>query len=159
MYLLWCALRNVWLIELFSEAINSASGLVLVGGNDGINRLSSVELFPRSNSSTCSIPDLPEPRQYHTISLLSEGKLVVCGGNSRRRFYFLSCIIFFVSKKRFNSDNSNCKKKIKWRQILRSKNCKLRNACFSIFICGTKSAFSVLTWYYTNEHLLYEQAS
>jgi len=49
----------------------------VVGGKDG-NEISSVELFPPSDA--CSIPDLPQPRQGHSLSLLSGGRLVVCGG-------------------------------------------------------------------------------
>ena len=50
-----------------------------MGGSNG-NYLSSVELFPRPLSETCYIPDLPEPRMRHSISLLSGGRLVICGG-------------------------------------------------------------------------------
>ena len=49
----------------------------MVGGYDG-NTLSSVEIFPPSD--TCSIPDLPQARSLHSLSLLSGGRLVVCGG-------------------------------------------------------------------------------
>ena len=55
------------------------------------NPLSSVEIFPAPSSDTCSIPDLPRPRDYHTISLLSGERLVVCGGRpSSER----SCIVW-----------------------------------------------------------------
>ena len=62
-----------------------SSGQVVVGGIDGNNVLSSVELFPPSNS--CSIPDLPQPRNGHSLSVMSGGRvggawLVVCGGQS-----------------------------------------------------------------------------
>ena len=50
----------------------------MVGGWDGNNSLSSAELFPPSDA--CSIPDLPQPREGHSLSLLSGGTLVVCGG-------------------------------------------------------------------------------
>ena len=72
---------------------------MVVGGfyYNGHRYLSSTELFPRPPSDTCSqcsIPDLPQPRVYHTLSLLSGGRLVVCGGtdpaNSHRNFR--SCI-------------------------------------------------------------------
>ena len=53
-----------------------------MGGWDGVNELSDVEVFPPpSPSDKCSIPDLPAPRRYHSLSLLSEGRLVVCGGS------------------------------------------------------------------------------
>ena len=77
------------------------SGQVVVGGTDFVgNLLSSVELFPRPLSDTCSIrecsiPDLPRPRKDHSISLLSGGRLVVCGGSDRRlegSSYLKSCI-------------------------------------------------------------------
>jgi len=44
-------------------------------------RLSSVEIFPPPSSDACSIPNLPRPRDSHTISLLSGGRLVLCGGD------------------------------------------------------------------------------
>ena len=69
---------------------DSPSGTVFVGGYDGVY-LNSVELFPRVDS--CSIPDLPEGRGSHTISLLSGGRLVVCGGrNDARNAVGHSCI-------------------------------------------------------------------
>ena len=54
----------------------------MVGGFDSfaLMVMSSVELFPRPSSDSCSIPDLPQPRFAHSLSLLSGGRLVVCGG-------------------------------------------------------------------------------
>ena len=43
--------------------------------------LSSIELFPRPPSDTCSIPDLPQIRISPSLSILSGGRLVVCGGH------------------------------------------------------------------------------
>ena len=63
----------------------------MVGGFDGINHLSSIELFPRPPSDTCSIPDLPQGRSGHSVSLLPGGRLVVCGGESREG-WMDSCI-------------------------------------------------------------------
>ena len=70
------------MVSYFFTAVifSQSSGQVVVGGNSGNGgRLSSVELFPPSNS--CSIPDLPQPRYHHSLSLLS-GVLVVCGGRN-----------------------------------------------------------------------------
>ena len=53
-----------------------------MGGYGGNGVLSSVEIFPPSNS--CTIPDLPQPRAGHSLSLIS-GVLVVCGGSSANR--------------------------------------------------------------------------
>jgi len=59
--------------------LTQGQGQVVVGGHgDNGRRLSSVELFPPSDN--CSIPDLPQPRFGHSLSLLSGGRLVVCGG-------------------------------------------------------------------------------
>ena len=49
----------------------------------GDMKLNAVEIFPSPESFptfNCSIPDLPEPRMKHSISRLSGGRLVVCGG-------------------------------------------------------------------------------
>jgi len=71
-------------------------GQVVVGGmDDGRNKLSSIELFPRPLSDSCSIPQLPQGRYGHSLSLLSGGRLVVCGGSGfdfDRFNYFDSCI-------------------------------------------------------------------
>jgi len=42
--------------------------------------LSSVEVFPRPPCNSCFIPDLPQSRERHTVSLLSGDTLVICGG-------------------------------------------------------------------------------
>ena len=60
----------------------------MVGGIGGStsttsdSHLASVEIFPPPSSSGCSIPDLPGTRYHHSISLLSGGRLVVCGGTT-----------------------------------------------------------------------------
>ena len=78
-----CILFNQFILHL-------APGQLIIGGwNDGI--LSSVELFPRPPSDACSIPDLPQGRRGHSLSLLSGGRLVVCGGHNGPSF-FDSCI-------------------------------------------------------------------
>ena len=50
-----------------------------MGGWNSSGRLSSVEIFPPPND-TCSVPSLPGPRSHHSLSLLSGGRLAVCGG-------------------------------------------------------------------------------
>ena len=60
-----------------------------MGGFDG-SYLSSVELFPPSDS--CSIPELPHGRHSHSLSLLSGGRLVVCGGYNSNGNQLDSCI-------------------------------------------------------------------
>ena len=68
--------------EIFLSFVNFASGQLLVGGyTNNVDRLSSVEVFPPFPNNTCSIPDLPQPRVGHSLSLLSGGRLVVCGGS------------------------------------------------------------------------------
>ena len=61
-----------------------------MGGRDDSKSLSSVELFPPSD--TCSIPELPHGRSYHSLSLLSGGRLVVCGGLDSSYDDLNSCI-------------------------------------------------------------------
>ena len=64
-----------------------------MGGRDGNgNYLYSVEIFPRPPSNSCTIPDLPQPRGYHSLSLLSGGRLVVCGGSGKDGNDLDSCI-------------------------------------------------------------------
>ena len=57
-----------------------------MGGHDGSDGISKVELFPLPPSDTCSIPDLPQGRYGHSLSLLSGGRLVVCGGYDGSNF-------------------------------------------------------------------------
>ena len=66
----------------------------MVVGGYGSSQLTSVELFPRPLSDTCFIPDLPQGREYHSLSLLSGGRLVVCGGEyyDGSWIYIDSCI-------------------------------------------------------------------
>ena len=74
--------------------------MVVGGFTTGFNRLPSVELFPPRNhygntfllDTSCSIPDLPQPRFSHTLSLLSGGKVVVCGGVGGSSNRLDSCI-------------------------------------------------------------------
>ena len=60
-----------------------APGQVIIGGWDGTGNLESVEVFPRPPSDACFIPNLPQARKDHSLSLLSDGSLVVCGGLDR----------------------------------------------------------------------------
>ena len=77
--------------------------------------LSSVELFPPPASPACSVPNLPEPRAGHSLSLLSGGRLVLCGGfngkeslasciswvagdSSWTHFHNMRCRLDFISK-------------------------------------------------------------
>ena len=76
--------------QRFFKSINFAPGQLIVGGFDG-NYLSSVELFPRPSSDACSVPDLPQGRLGHSLSLLSGGRLVVCGGHDAFN-YLDSCL-------------------------------------------------------------------
>ena len=69
-----------------------SSGQVVIGGLADNQKLSSVEIFPPPPSDSCSIPDLPTPRTRHSLSLLSGGRLVVCGGESSPESR--SCIVW-----------------------------------------------------------------
>ena len=82
-------------------------GHVVIGGWDNIAVLRDVDLFPlptcSSNSVSCKIPDLPQPRLDHSLSLLPDGWLVVCGGRDFNyedsRFYTLNtCYSWTVGK-------------------------------------------------------------
>ena len=75
----------------------------MVGGNVGISQLSSVELFPHPPSNTCSIPDLPQPRTLHSLSLLSGGRLVVCGGWDEAFNVRYSCLSWIAGNNSWNS--------------------------------------------------------
>ena len=84
------SLVTVFVSFLASSMIIFASGQVLVGGLSEEDKLSSVEIFPSPPTSrACSVPDLPRGRQGsgreghrgHSLSHLSGGKQVVCGGN------------------------------------------------------------------------------
>ena len=82
-------------------------GHVVIGGWDNIAVLRDVDLFPlptcSSNSVSCKIPDLPQPRLDHSLSHLPDGWLVVCGGRDFNyedsRFYTLNtCYSWTVGK-------------------------------------------------------------
>ena len=65
------------------------SAQVVVGGyDDDSGYLSSVELFPHPSSENCFVPNLPTPRTLHSLSLLSEGRLVVCGGRDHEAYAY-----------------------------------------------------------------------
>ena len=69
-----------------------ASGQVVVGGIKS-DQMSNVELFPRPlPGQPCSIPDLPDRRSDHTLSLISEERLVVCGGYDESLTILDSCL-------------------------------------------------------------------
>ena len=56
-------------------------GLTRDGGSD-LKELKTEEIFPSQAcvQNICSIPDLPQGRPGHTLSILSSGWFVVCGG-------------------------------------------------------------------------------
>ena len=60
------------------------AGILLLGGEtqDSNVELKTEEIFPSLGclQNLCEIPDLPEERVGHTLSVLSPGKFVVCGG-------------------------------------------------------------------------------
>ena len=73
--------------------ISFATGQVIVSGMNEVF-LSSVEIFPPPPPNTCSIPNLPEWRYRHSLSLLPGGRMVVCGGVSRSSTTDRSCIVW-----------------------------------------------------------------
>merc|ERR1719153_1876946 len=81
--------RTLILLSFFSVQSQCQRQLV-VGGYSGIH-LFSVEIFPPPND-TCSIPSLPGPRSHHSLSLLSGGRLAVCGGEPANEAK--SCIVW-----------------------------------------------------------------
>ena len=89
----------------FWSVISFASGQVIVGGQNDLS-LSSVEIFPPPPSNTCSIPDLPEGRIKHSLSLLSGGRLVVCGGGSISNTATTSCIVWTAESNRWTDFHS-----------------------------------------------------
>ena len=71
--------------ETLSCIYHSSTGVLLLGGRIGDGNgeeLKTDEIFPSQacSQSICSIPDLDQGRSYHTLSILSSGSFVVCGG-------------------------------------------------------------------------------
>ena len=72
--------------ETLSCIYHSSTGVLLLGGfffSDGNGEeLKTDEIFPSQacSQSICSIPDLDQGRYFHTLSILSSGSFVVCGG-------------------------------------------------------------------------------
>ena len=62
---------------------------MVAGGWGGYNEdfFSGVELFPYPSFSCSLSADLPEDRYDHSLSLLSEGRIVVCGGSDSEYGY------------------------------------------------------------------------
>ena len=80
---------------------------MLVGGFVEDTYTSDIELFPRPPASdTCSVPDLPHPRIGHSLSLLSGGRLVVCGGASGTDDCLRSCISWVEGNTKWTSFNN-----------------------------------------------------
>ena len=64
-----------------------------MGGIRSSDQMSSAELFPRPlPGHPCSIPDLPDRRSDHTLSLISGERLVVCGGFDESLSILDSCL-------------------------------------------------------------------
>ena len=65
---------------------HSSTGVLLLGGytgdGDSYREVKTDEIFPSQacSQSVCSIPDLAQGRPGHTLSILSSGLFVVCGG-------------------------------------------------------------------------------
>ena len=93
--ILYCSslLVKIVCFLIVSSLISFATGQLIVSG---LNKfyLPSVEIFPPPPSNTCSIPDLPEGRTRHSLSHLSEGRLIVCGGLSWSSNTEISCIVW-----------------------------------------------------------------
>ena len=71
--------------ETLSCIYHFPSGVLLLGGRigDGVGiDLKTDEIFPSQDclQSICIIPDLDQGRVFHTLSILSSGSFVVCGG-------------------------------------------------------------------------------
>ena len=68
-------------INLFPDVDDDNRGgdvMLITGGSDGNNRLSSVEIFdPNNPSLTCSLPDMTVTREHHAAV-----GMTVCGGNN-----------------------------------------------------------------------------
>ena len=56
---------------------------------DSTKELKTDEIFPSQAcvQNICSIPDLPQGRPGHTLSILSSGSFVVCGGIGEEYFF------------------------------------------------------------------------
>ena len=94
---IWSSIIMLLFGLLFISGVSARNqGQVVVGGWNGKNKnknyLSSVELITRTPSDNCSIPDLPQPRYDHSLSLLSGGRLLVCGGKDDRQNLLDSCL-------------------------------------------------------------------
>ena len=72
---------------------------MVVGGYDS-GALSSTELFPKLPSASCVVPKLSQTqaRTSPSLSLLSRGRLVVCGGR-KGSTYLDSCISWIAPEK------------------------------------------------------------
>ena len=56
-------------------------GILITGGTErGTGTEGSAEVFIPETGETCSFPDLPNDRKYHSINTLDNNTVVICGG-------------------------------------------------------------------------------
>ncbi len=77
----WLPAKSMNVARIYHSAVLLPSGKVLVaGGSDGVNALSSVELYDPVTDSWKFVRSMNSPRTSHSAVLLADGTVLVAGG-------------------------------------------------------------------------------
>jgi len=94
----WTFLTNMSTKRVFSASVPVNGKLLVLGGWDGDNRLATSEYVSPDGDASQPGPDLPGPHSDHCTVMLSNGQVMLLGGDPDRK----SVIIFHPDTEQFD---------------------------------------------------------